>query len=216
MKILIFGDSNTWGYDPKTGDRQKGRFVELLQAKHPEWMIKDNGQNGRLFYSPSPFFGDIDGSKHIARFLRQEAPYDLVIILLGTNDARRMFHSQLFSWLEAFKHFKSAVVQANEEIAHQNHSPITPILFVPPCRLATQKDVLDGISLETMGESGRLILQNSEAAMRQALHEENIHVLPTPPFTGGRVDGIHLDAQGHQAMARFLEQAILKSGYCSR
>lgn len=211
MKILIFGDSNTWGYDPLTGDRQIGRFVDLLQAKHPEWTIKDNGQNGRLFFSPLPFFGDIDGSKQITRFLVQEAPYDLVLILLGTNDARRMFHSNLSSWLEAFKRFKAVVVQANQEIAHQTHTPIAPILFVPPCRFAALQDILDKTGLETMGESGRLIVENSEGAMRQALHEDNVQVLSTPSFLGRKIDGIHLDAQGHQAMADFLEQAILKT-----
>lgn len=211
MKILIFGDSNTWGYDPLTGDRQQGRFVDLLQAKHPKWIIKDNGQNGRLFFSPLPYFGDIDGSKQIARFLRQEDPYDLVIILLGTNDARRMFHSNLSSWLESFKRFKAVVVQANQDVAHQTHTPIAPILFVPPCRLAASKDVLNRSGLETMGESGRLIVENSEVAMRQALHEDNVQVLSTPSFLGGKIDGIHLDSQGHQAMADFLEQAIVKT-----
>ena len=211
MKILIFGDSNTWGYDPLTADRQPGRFVELLQAKHPEWIIQDNGQNGRLFFSPSPYFGDIDGSKQIARFLRQEAPYDLVIILLGTNDARRMFHATLSSWLEDFKRFKAVVVQANQEAAHQTHTPIAPILFVPPCPLRPSSDVWDKAGLETMGESGRWILENSEGAMRQALHEGNVQVLSTPSFIGGKVDGIHLDRQGHQAMADFLEQAIAKT-----
>ncbi len=212
MKILIFGDSNTWGYDPKTGDRQSGRFVELLQNEHPEWSIVDNGQNGRLFFSFSPFFGDVDGSKQISQFLGQEAPYDLVIILLGTNDARRMFHRQLSNWLEAFKQFKDILVQTNQRMADQFHRPVSPIWFVPPCKLPIPKDVLDFMGLEsTMGESGRFILEKCEKAMQQASWEENVYILPTPSFRGGRIDGIHFGTQEHQAMAAFLEKAILEN-----
>ncbi len=209
MKILIFGDSNTWGYDPLTGDRQSERFVTILQKKHPEWTIVDNGQNGRLFFSFHPFFRDIDGSKQIERFLRQQAPYDLVLILLGSNDARRMMHRTLASWLEAFSRFKAIVIQANQAIAQQTHTPLAPIVFVPPCLVPPKEKVWDLEALESaFGESGLAILQQSEQAMKQDTKEKNVRILPRPSFFGGEVDGIHFGLLEHQAMAVFLEAAI--------
>lgn len=35
MKIVIFGDSNTWGFDPLTGLRRPVRFVSELKKMHP-------------------------------------------------------------------------------------------------------------------------------------------------------------------------------------
>ena len=31
MKILFYGDSNTWGYDAKDASRQPNRFTQLSQ-----------------------------------------------------------------------------------------------------------------------------------------------------------------------------------------
>ena len=49
MKILFFGDSNTWGYDAKDASRQPNRFTHLVNMKllrkayvveHCAWMIR--------------------------------------------------------------------------------------------------------------------------------------------------------------------------------
>lgn len=54
MKILFFGDSNTWGYDTKNASRQPNRFTQLVKkvfsehellrkayvVEHCAWMIR--------------------------------------------------------------------------------------------------------------------------------------------------------------------------------
>ena len=76
MRILCFGDSNTYGYDPRSyfGDRYASddRWPDLL-AKYTNWEILNDGCNGRR----------IPEHYHTTREL---APVDIFLIMLGTND----------------------------------------------------------------------------------------------------------------------------------
>ena len=72
MKIICFGDSNTWGYDPRGpfGGRYDRPWPELLAGK-PSRTVNNQGENGRQIPGPTvPFPTDTD----------------LLIIMLGTND----------------------------------------------------------------------------------------------------------------------------------
>ena len=74
IKVICFGDSNTYGYDPRGyfGGRYdaNGRWVDILAAE-TGWTISNMGQNGREIPSAAPAF---------------PADTDLLIVMLGTND----------------------------------------------------------------------------------------------------------------------------------
>ena len=74
MKVICFGDSNTFGYDPRSciGERYptEVRWVDLL-AKETGWEVRNNGMNGR----------EIPGREIVF-----QKSTDLLIIMLGTND----------------------------------------------------------------------------------------------------------------------------------
>ena len=74
MNIICFGDSNTYGYDPRGhfGGRYDAdsRWVDILAAE-TGWTLSNLGQNGREIPSAAPAFPD---------------DTDLLIVMLGTND----------------------------------------------------------------------------------------------------------------------------------
>lgn len=74
MNIICFGDSNTYGYDPRSyfGGRYDAdsRWVDILAAE-TGWTVYNMGQNGREIPSTAPAF---------------PADTDLLIVMLGTND----------------------------------------------------------------------------------------------------------------------------------
>ena len=74
MSVICFGDSNTYGYDPRGyfGGRydENSRWVDILAAE-TGWTISNMGQNGREIPSATPTF---------------PADTDLLIVMLGTND----------------------------------------------------------------------------------------------------------------------------------
>ena len=74
MNVICFGDSNTYGYDPRSylGGRYgpDSRWVDLLAAR-TGWDVRNQGQNGRTIPGgPVPFPADTD----------------LLTVMLGTND----------------------------------------------------------------------------------------------------------------------------------
>ena len=80
MKLLCFGDSNTFGYDPRSvfGSRYENPWVDILSAK-TGWKVINAGQNGREI--PRRSF-------ELAAFraLVDRCDPELTVILLGTND----------------------------------------------------------------------------------------------------------------------------------
>lgn len=79
MRILCFGDSNTYGYDPRgfPGDRYGAgdRWVDLL-AKQTCHECINAGANGR----------EIPRNPYALRLLTDHAPVDIFLVMLGTND----------------------------------------------------------------------------------------------------------------------------------
>ena len=79
MRILCFGDSNTYGYDPRGffGDRYgaENRWVDLL-AKQTDHEAINAGGNGR----------EIPRNPYALRLLTEHAPVDIFLVMLGTND----------------------------------------------------------------------------------------------------------------------------------
>lgn len=74
MNVICFGDSNTYGYDPRSrlGGRYDAdsRWVDILAAK-TGWIVRNMGANGREIPRTAP---DIPPDT------------DLLIVMLGSND----------------------------------------------------------------------------------------------------------------------------------
>lgn len=74
MNVICYGDSNTYGYDPRGyfGGRYEAgsRWVDILAAR-TGWTVSNQGQNGREIPGAAPDF---------------PADTDLLIVMLGTND----------------------------------------------------------------------------------------------------------------------------------
>ena len=83
MKILCFGDSNTYGYDPRSyfGSRYPAehRWVDLL-AKKLDCTVVNEGMNGREIPRRE---GEL---QRFDLMLTGHKPVDLLIIMLGGND----------------------------------------------------------------------------------------------------------------------------------
>ena len=74
MNVICYGDSNTYGYDPRSwlGGRYDAdsRWVDILAAK-TGWTVRNMGVNGREIPGTVPAF---------------PPDTDLLIIMLGSND----------------------------------------------------------------------------------------------------------------------------------
>jgi len=99
--ILVFGDSNSWGYDYATYDPQQGivkrmaydeRWPGRLQTMlGSNYHVIENCLNGRTNMLPDPYSPNRTGLPSLQVALDANAPLDLVILQLGCNELKHMF-----------------------------------------------------------------------------------------------------------------------------
>ena len=98
-KILCYGDSNTWGYNPHTELRypRAVRWTGVLQrGLGPAYHVIEEGLNGRTTVWDDPIEGYKSGKEYLVPCLETHKPMDLVVIMLGTNDLKHRFSLTAF------------------------------------------------------------------------------------------------------------------------
>ncbi len=89
ISVLCYGDSNTYGYDPKTCGRYPNdkRWTTLLgEMLGGRYEVISEGLNGRTTAYDRPGAVWKNGASSLTACLGTHKPVDYVIIMLGTND----------------------------------------------------------------------------------------------------------------------------------
>ena len=87
--ILCYGDSNTWGYDPETGERfgRDERWPGVLRARVGDTVdVIEAGLSGRTSAFDDPLDSNLNGLTFLPVCLATHQPIDVVVVFLGTND----------------------------------------------------------------------------------------------------------------------------------
>ena len=93
--ILCYGDSNTWGYDPVGNarfgpdDRWTGVLRTTLGSAHS---VIEEGLNGRTTNVDDQIEEHRNGRTYLMPCVQSHAPFDVITIMLGTNDLKERFH----------------------------------------------------------------------------------------------------------------------------
>ena len=113
-KILFYGDSNTYGYDPadffENRYPARERWTNILQGKLGDtWEVLPEGMNGRqlpeLKYDRNRLFRMLDGL----------SDHDIFAVMLGTNDillATGQDASEVIQKMRAFLEFLTEIMPA--------------------------------------------------------------------------------------------------------
>ena len=121
MKVICFGDSNTYGYDPRGyfGGRYDAdsRWVDILAAE-TGWMVYNMGQNGREIPPIAPDF---------------PADTDLLIVMLGVNDLLQGRSPEQAT--ERMEHFLSGISLERSKILLIAPPPVARGAWVPSQQL---------------------------------------------------------------------------------
>ena len=95
-QILAFGDSNTWGLVPGTGERypEHVRWTGILRkaVSKSGYTVLEDGVCGRTTVFRDPFRSGLRGVDSIAQYQKTDSLY-AVILMLGTNDCKTVFHA---------------------------------------------------------------------------------------------------------------------------
>ncbi len=213
--ILCYGDSNTWGYMPgkekppiKASNRypREVRWTGLLQKRlGDDYLVIEEGLNGRTTMFDSPTEEHRNGLKEIDVSLLTHLPIDLVILLLGINDTKQTFQNSPEDISQGVQQLIRKIKGGSCGYGPEGKDP--EILIVSPVRI--HEGVLNGwLSEEFTGESIALDLALPEYYRRVA-QINGVHFLDAcAQITADPADGIHMNADGHRKMATLLETRI--------
>jgi lysophospholipase L1-like esterase len=203
--LLCFGDSNTWGYDPTTvGDRfprevrWPGRLAHLLGE---EWEVIAEGLNGRTATVDSPVAEGRNGLTYLLPCLESHAPVDLVVIYLGTNDAGDRYGLPPQTIANAVGRLVQVVRKS--ESGPGAGAPDVLVVCPPPFGPLDP----DG-DFANAGEKSRKLARHYRA-MCDELGCELLDLDGIAAYSD--LDGIHLDADGHAAVAAAVEERVRRS-----
>lgn len=93
--ILCFGDSNTYGYRPDTGERyaEDTRWTGILREKLKDRKIEviEEGLVGRTTVFEDSIRPGRKGIDYLVPLLETHAPVDELVLMLGTNDCKSIY-----------------------------------------------------------------------------------------------------------------------------
>lgn len=201
-KILCFGDSNTWGHDPADCSRLQKRWPVLLKELLPDCQITEDGVCGRSTRYDVPDMKDSNGLHTFReKYLKGQPSFDLILLMLGTNDLLRFFGC------------------SPEEIAQSLRDYITEcrglwgksmpqILLVSPVlirKTVLQHPVFSGLyDMQSVNSSGQVA-----GRIKQVAEEEQVYFMDASKASEpSALDGIHMDAAGHQKLAEAIVKKI--------
>lgn len=194
--VVCYGDSNTWGYNPSTGERygRDKRWAGVLRNELGEgYLVIEEGLNGRTTVWDDPIEGYKNGKDYLIPCLETHKPIDLVIIMLGTNDLKKRFSLSAFDIAEGAGVLVKIVQQS--ETGSDGNAPEVLLLAPPPvARLTEFADMFEGAE-----EKSRKFSQQ----YRRVAEELGCELLDTAEvIVSSAVDGIHFEVEEHEKLGK--------------
>lgn len=200
-RIVCFGDSNTWGLRAGLGKRfdEDTRWTALLQSKlGSDYVVIEEGQNGRTCVFDDPCEGEKNALKYIVPCAESQAPFDLIIIMLGTNDIKLRFS---LAPLEISDGLGRLIEKLRGYLRYNYNMQDTKVLIASPIHI--------GENIETTklgylfgGKEG--IEKSKELAYYYRIIAEKYECdfVEASKFAKAcKEDAIHLDEEGHRQLS---------------
>lgn len=187
-KIVCFGDSNTYGYDPRSywGGRypESVRWTGLLKAAG--WEVWNEGENGR----PIP---RLDEEIQIAAQVVRRTEAQVLTVMLGSNDLlqRPSLRAEVVEdRMERFLTTLLADVPPSLRVLLVAPPPMRPGAWVPDERL--------------IEESQQLVACYKTLAQRLGIHFADTRTWDVDIT----FDGVHFSELGHRTFAEEMQKTL--------
>ena len=200
--ILCYGDSNTWGYNPRTGGRYDhktrwpmalyGILNENAPTGEPHWWVVEEGQNGRTSCREDQVEGDRNGLRQLLPILESHKPLDAVVVMLGTNDLKPRFNPTAYDIARGVQRVVQAV---HGSCTGPDNSAPRVLMICPPATV--ESPVYKHLFGNPIALSEKL-----PPLFRALAHECGADFLDAGKhIKSSPADGIHLDPEEHRKLA---------------
>lgn len=211
IRILAFGDSNTWGRIP--GDDNNARYEGnvrwtgvLQNLLGNKYEIIEEGLNGRTTNIDSPHKAGKNGKLYLFPCLESQKPLDIVILALGKNDFKAKFNRSpediargLEECIETFK------------LEGKTRNSSLPILIIlSTCIINEVERIRFGKKeIDFLGANEKS--KNLPALYKKIAQRNNaIFIDLSDEINVSSLDGVHLEPAEHEKIANILYKHIIE------
>ena len=204
IRILCYGDSNTFGYIPGRGGRYNchtrwpGRLQELLGS---EYQVIEEGLCGRTTAFEDVTEPGRNGLDRIRDAVERSLPLDVLVIMLGSNDCKAQFGASA-----------QEIAGGLEQVAAQARGGEASgfrVLLVAPAAM-TDRVMHSGFGSEFDQRSIKVSKELAEAYEALA-RKYGCDFLDGSKVTQvSEIDGLHLYAEGHGRLAEAVVKYLQK------
>jgi lysophospholipase L1-like esterase len=216
-RILVFGDSNTWGWTPRNDQQPTTRLAENLrwpgvmaEKIGPGYQIIEEALSARTTNLddpgedlPSEYLrgATLNGAKVLPALLASHLPLDLVVIMLGVNDLKARFRRTATEIAEAAISLVQIIRECEGGVFTVYPSPKVLLLVPPPMGTTFHNPEM------WVGAPEKSLMLGSE--FKSAAISANIPVFDTSEvITTDGVDGVHLTAEAHRRLGLTVAQKV--------
>lgn len=210
-RIMIYGDSNTHGYNAEDGSRfdENTRWTGVCQQLlGDDYVIVEEGLNGRNTCHDDPMFPHHNGLAYIITCTLSQLPLDMICVKLGSNDFDPML-SPVPEQVAA----NAAKVLKLAKMANDEKYPGNNCKYVLMAPLKATEDVLTGDFAEYYDRRTMELSWEAPAAYKtQAEKDGFLYFDANEVAECCKKDGVHLDAANHKklgiAMAAWIKNEM--------
>lgn len=209
-RIVCFGDSNTWGYNPENGTRYSAnvRWTGVLQEMlGEEYQIIEEGQNGRTIASPdNAEWGTKSGIDYVIPMIESHMPMDMLIIMLGTNDLKAKFN---YPAPDIAGCLQNLLLKVYAHLNYHLGQPDVRILIVSPPQIGEN---IASSQFAPFVDVNRVIDTSKELPKwyKMVASQFGCEFLDaTALVSGGKIDSLHLSKESHKVLAEAIYKAVI-------
>ena len=205
-KIVIYGDSNTWGDNFITGERipEEKQWVNILRTKYEnKYRFFQEGLPGRIAGNEETIKTYKNGKDTFISTFRTNAPVDKIIIALGTNDLQIKYQKTKDKIIEDLLWYKKQIEESYADLEDQkkyfNDKKLPEIIYILPINFDYQDKASVIFDKESEEKRQQIIKEFQKDKKLKTIVANDLELFD---------DGIHLNYQGHEQMASLVERFL--------
>lgn len=204
-KVLCYGDSNTYGYNPFNGgrfnsdERWTGRLQSMLGTNYK---IIEEGLNGRSITLDK----NQKGESYFEFTLKRHYPVDLAVIMLGSNDLQKRFKLTASDVAAKAGEIVDKAINISK-LRSEDNKPCK-ILLVSPIHI---EKGMEKSPFSTLFGGGKAREESLEFAKyyKQVAEKYDVYFMDASFYVkANNQDCLHLDKEGHKILADAFKEKI--------
>lgn len=200
--IICYGDSNTWGADPAGNGRfdARTRWTGVMANLLGDgYRVIEEGLNGRTTIIDDPISPDRNGLTYLRPCIDSHHPFDLITIMLGTNDLKFRHNRTAADIAESVSLLAEIVRESS--FGPGESRPKVLIICPPPVTKLTELDGMFANAVEKSREMPRFYELAAKWSQSDYLNAGDY-------IQSSDLDGIHFEVSEHAKLGKAVADKV--------